>query len=210
MTPEIDLRALKNGIIFFCEATIIESKMGNYIEEKVFKHPDWQPYSPENHAGIPEKLRSRLLDVGSLSDYLEESHPNFYVSLLSESWGAPGEEEARIFNLKTSEKIWQRRVKLMLGDSCGVYAETWVPPSTVNQLGASLLNLGEEPIGHLLFQSDPFKREKIWLATVDNGMSMFKQSAKDQTNFWARRSLFKKGEASLIIFELFLSESWYE
>lgn len=90
-------------------------------------------------------------------------------------------------------RFWMREV-LLCGDGVPWLAgRTIFPESSLDGAGAHLLKLGPTPLGQFLFSAPNLQRIFLQIAN------------KDQ--LWGRRSLFKMGDAPLLLTELFLPDS---
>lgn len=184
--------------------------MGNFIEEKAWKSLDWQLYSPRLHVDIPQSLKLRLTDTGSLSRHLSGLDKNFRVSVLSERWAYPDVWLANRLSLASGDKAWCRQVNLLLDNECYVYGETWVPDITAQAMGDKLFNLGSKPIGELLFDSKDSQRADFFVAKMSQIVKDTVSDNELQQVEWARQSLFLYQKKPLVIFEIFSPERCYE
>ena len=124
-----------------------------------------------NLTDIPENLENWLFDDMSLTAKLKQKYSNFAVEVISES--------------QINNGFIKREVKLCDGKIPVVYAISIIPQNAIE-----LINLGNKPLGEILFNDG--KRLKILVA----------KSGK----FWGRKSIFSFQKQEVIVCEFFLDE----
>lgn len=98
----------------------------------------------------------------------------------------------------------QRDVILWCDDKPCVYAQSWLPQSSIEML-QPLAALGDQPLGEYLFQHPDLSRSAIEAARLS-----FASAVLPQVNagaYWGRRSVFRLHNVSLLVAEIFLPDS---
>lgn len=155
----------------------------------------WHPHRRRNHISLPRNLQYWLLDPGSLTQRLmQTSRGDFRVERLHEGWGRATLSEARVLGISPRQKVWVREVHLL---GCGepwVFARSLIPFSTLRGRQRRLRNLGNTPLGAVLFQDTSMRRGPIETARVQY---------RNQST-WGRRSVFYLENRPLLVNEVFL------
>ena len=92
-----------------------------------------------------------------------------------------------------------REVILWCDDKPIVYAQSWLPEQTIIDLRA-LADVGERPLGDIIFQQPGLVRGSIEVSEIDLALP---QLALKQ-RCWARRSVFSLQQHPLLVSEVFL------
>lgn len=168
--------------------------------------PAWQ--SPEA-SDAPAALRDWLLETGSLTQRIRaHCEEDFHLDVLREAVASEGEIPAAWPPGDIPPRL--REVTLNCGDAPLVFARTLIPdPATVNDHW--LLELGNRPLGDVLFQAGGERETGFELAPLDASTELGRaalahvESGKvDATTVWARRSWVCLHGERLLICECFL------
>lgn len=159
---------------------------------------------------MPRSLAPWLADSGSLTRRLKRHNKtDFSVQLLGNSWIKPLPDESLALNLSLSELSYQREVLLMDGNQANVYARTIVPRATYMSMQHRFNQLGNKPLGELLFTDASVRRGPIQIACLKPGQWLYEmallEAAERPANLWARRSQFYISGQPLLVNEIFLS-----
>ncbi|UJF22209.1 chorismate--pyruvate lyase family protein [Shewanella sp. OMA3-2] len=162
-------------------------------------------YSPETAASLPHTpLKNWLLSNGSLTEKLKKHCNNFSVTVLGEHLLSPLLDELP----SQSEPVWVREVLLSLDDVPWVFARTLIPQALLDNTLYDFINLGNRPLGELLFTHNEIVPGKIEVAAFKTCGRLAKlatslsQSVDD--TLWGRRRYFHIGTSELIVSEIFL------
>ncbi|MCL4129181.1 UNVERIFIED_CONTAM: hypothetical protein GTU68_031758 [Idotea baltica] len=158
---------------------------------------------------MPNALAPWLSDSGSLTRRLKRyNQTDFSVQLLGNSWIKPLTDESLALNLPLSELSYQREVLLMDGEQANVYARTIVPRSTYMRMQHRFNNLGNTPLGELLFAAANVRRGPIQIACLRPGQWLYEMAlstgAERPDCLWGRRSQFYISGQPLLVNEIFL------
>lgn len=155
----------------------------------------WRAAHTEN---IPVALQPWLLEPASLTARLKAHSASFRLQLLSET-AAPLPTFLHGSLPQQPQHCIRREVLMWCNDFPAVYAQSWLPASSISQL-QQLAALGEQPLGELLFQFDDVTRSPIELAQITVAAS----SVVPSGTHWARRSVFTVATHPLLVAEVFL------
>jgi chorismate--pyruvate lyase len=164
---------------------------------------------PTDLGEISVQMRDWLLDETSLTARLKRHCNDFAVRVLGESYHSLTLDERQM--LATTEVDgFVREVLLLCDHSPWVFARTIVPRTTLLR-GAALQNLGEQPLGALLFATPGMNRGKVEVThlAADNPLchriTAMGAGAADK-GLWGRRSCFSLPAGPLLVNEIFLPD----
>jgi len=180
---------------------MINNKKNNISE------PRWQIYQPDSSITISSSLLEWLLDGGSLTKRLKNSCSKFVVKVLRQVWEQPAASEAQQLNLSGDELAFIREVELHCDDEPWVFARSIMPASTLTGKDYELSQLGDNPLGELLFNSKQLTRGNIEIAAISSEHKIFNHIAQYQSNqvvTWGRRSIFYLAQKPLLVNEIML------
>lgn len=157
---------------------------------------NWQPAAT---ADIPASLAPWLLEPASLTARLKAYSDNFHLQLLQESQALLPDFLQPCFTTSTGQCL-RREVLMSCNDQPAVYAQSWLPKETLQQVHA-LSSLGEQPLGELLFQFADVTRSPIEVCQLPVLSSTLPIPSGE---YWARRSLFTIVGVPMLVAEVFL------
>lgn len=148
---------------------------------------------------LPPLLRAWLLEPGSLTAGLKQRADDFQLQVLQQQQlDLPAFLQPQLPGIS----IAQCREVLM---SCNalpcVYAQSWLPLPTLAAL-QPLAELGEQPLGEIIFQQPNVKRSAVEVARVQLQQPLAATVAAGE--YWARRSVFTLAGHPLLVAEVFL------
>jgi chorismate--pyruvate lyase len=155
---------------------------------------------------IDASLSAWLFDVSSLTARLVELCGNdFSVRVLSQNWQKLDAEEASAMSLRHVHAALVREVLLCCKDSPLVYARTVIPSTTLQGAQRLYANMGNRPLGAMLFADRTMRREAVQVAmlSASDGVNQF---AGPEFPVWGRRSVFRVAGKPLLVSEFFLPE----
>ncbi len=130
---------------------------------------------------------------------------NFSVRVISQGWQKLDPEEASAMSLKNVHSALVRQVLLCCNNQPLVYARTVIPASTIQGAQRRYANMGNRPLGAMLFADRTMRRE-----TLEVGMLPVAHNANKYTDIggpvWGRRSVFRVAGKPLLVSEYFLPE----
>lgn len=161
------------------------------------------------HAIPDGVLRDWLLDTGSLTRRVRGACAGrFQVRVESQRWERPRLDEYLALGLRIGRLAWVREVHLLCDDRPWVFARTVIPPRTLRGSRRRLANLGNRPLGALLFADPHMQRGPVEVARVARGSALFAAATQgapgSPSALWGRRSVFRLGGRPLLVSEFFL------
>ncbi|WP_437880042.1 chorismate--pyruvate lyase family protein [Pseudomonas sp. LRF_L74] len=155
---------------------------------------------------LPDPHRTWLFDQQSLTRRLSELSANrFSVALLQQGWQVLRADECAALGIADGSEGWLREVFLLGAGEPWVFARSVASRSALEDSGMDLQSLGERSLGELLFSNPAFTRGELqacrypaaWLPPNVRG-----------TDYWARRSCFRRDGLGVLVAEAFLPAFW--
>lgn len=159
------------------------------------------PRTLSRRDGPGAALRGWLLDPGSLTGHLRGYHGEALgVEVLAEEDTTPAPGEMARLDLPDGP-AFVRRVALGRHGCPLVLARTVMPPPTLRGEGRRLRNLGDTPLGELVFADFAATRSEFELASLAPPSPLFPEL---DTVCWARRSVLHLATGPILVTEAFL------
>lgn len=153
---------------------------------------------------ISPELASWLFDTSSLTARLLNLCGNeFSVQVIAQKWQKIAAEERFAMSVPSVHSALVRRVLLCCGDTPLVYARTVIPATTIQGKNRRYANLGNRPLGAMLFADRTMKREAVEIALLPED-HFVKQDLHIGKPVWGRRSVFRVSGKPLMVAEYFL------
>ncbi len=108
-------------------------------------------------------------------------------------------------SLKNVHSALVRQVLLCCGDNPLVYARTVIPATTIKGAERRYANLGNRPLGAMLFADRTMRREDVHVSILRDSHEA-NQFIKGDEPVWGRRSVFRVAGKPLLVSEYFLPE----
>lgn len=178
-------------------------------QAKISRPQFWKPKGLIQRITPIRSIQNWLTTQNSLTAKLRQFCPDLEVEILSEKFEEPLISEAQKLGLARNEEAWVRCVVLKCGDHHLVYARTVIPRMAPNNPWQELQNLGNKPLGELLFEMPSITRSDFEFSKDTLGYWPYlinQLNAPEMRNHpsFARRSIFKQKEAPLLLTEVFL------
>ena len=191
------------------------------MKQKIVNFPvtltgQWQSPNDENTSLLSEILKDWLLDEGSLTKRLKGRCKHFQVKVIGEEQQLCSAAEACNL-IEVNEPVLVREVLLYCDDVPQVFARSLLPLKSLTGKERVLGNLGEQPLGQVLFNSPSLQRQRLEFSSfsANSSVAMLAQSlAKQNTQensptlvkspIWGRRSIFILEDKPLMVAEVFL------
>lgn len=155
-------------------------------------------------AFLTPTLQDWLVDTGSLTERIQGLCDQFTVSVLGQGT-APLHDNERACLVNDDVDYQVREVLLLADDTPWVFARSVIPGVLLEKEWHSL---GNAPLGKQLFNDKRFKRGDFEIATVDSRFfPEFINDKRPGQTLYARRSLFRLVEHSVLVAEVFLPDS---
>ena len=173
--------------------------------------PQWQSAQHLPHAGISDSMRDWLLDDGSLTRRVVRNCPQrFRVQVLNQAWGIPLASEYKTLEMWSEAAAWIREVELHCGMTPWVFARTLIPQRSMEGDILRLTELGDRPLGEVLFSDPKARRDRVEVAELLPHHLMFRSAtahlATVPHHLWARRTLYYMESRPLLVNEVFLPD----
>lgn len=157
---------------------------------------DW---SVANSLALPATIAPWLLEVASLTARLKRHCQRFRLEVLHESvQPLPAFLQPL---LTTSCSALLREVILYCDDLPCVYAQSWLPKTTLDAL-QPLASMGQRPLGDYIFKQQNLYRGAIEACQLD--ISLEQVAMGNKQHCWARRSIFELQQQPFLVAEVFL------
>ena len=125
------------------------------------------------------------------------------MQVISQKWQKIDMEEASAMTLKKERAALVRQVFLCCGDEPLVYARTVIPASTIQGAQRLYANMGNRPLGAMLFADRTMQREDVQVAVLPASHKS-NEFTKYEEPVWGRRSVFRVAGKPLLVSEYFL------
>lgn len=164
----------------------------------------WQNQPSEQ---ISTLLMDWLFDPTSLTARLKQHCQTFYVEVLGqEVIACPANEACEI--VRTGEKVLAREVLLYCDNKPHVFARSLLPLTSLTGEQTLLAELGNKPLGQVIFNNPSLERKLIQIAAFSRQSSVGQLaenlSLTVSNTLWGRRSLFYLEDKPLVVAEVFL------
>ncbi|KGJ92562.1 chorismate--pyruvate lyase family protein [Colwellia psychrerythraea] len=184
----------------------------------------WLSPDEEACSSLPTLLRDWLLDEGSLTARLKNQSGHFMVKVIGEQKQPCSAAEACDF-IKVGEPVLVREVLLYCDNVPQVFARSLLPLASLTGAEQVLANLGEQPLGQVLFNNSSLQRLRLELSSFAADSSVVKLAkalaGKDANSnalvntakipkqaLWGRRSIFMLENKPLMVAEVFLPDAF--
>ncbi len=158
-----------------------------------------------NHS-IHPSLSHWLFDTSSLTARLITlCGKNFSVRVISQGWKKLDPEEASAMSLTHVHSALVRQVLLCCNNQPLVYAKTIIPATTIQGAQRRYANMGNRPLGAMLFADRTMRRETVEVSMLP-AVHDVNQYTGISEPIWGRRSVFRVSGKPLLVSEYFLPE----
>ena len=129
----------------------------------------------------------------------------FSVKVMSQRWQKMSADEAEVMSLSGIPSALVRKVLLCCDEQPLVYARTVIPASTIKGAQRRYANMGNRPLGAMLFADRTMRCEAVQVAKLPATSAIYRYT-KSTEDVWGRRSVFRVAEKSILVSEYFLHE----
>ncbi|CAH1387868.1 chorismate--pyruvate lyase family protein [Candidatus Nitrotoga sp. M5] len=166
----------------------------------------WHTFLPDIEAGYAPWLRTD----GSLTLRIQQRCDNFRVCNVHNHLATAVYDETALLGLPAQQKIYTREVFLHADGKPVVYAHSVVAAQHLCGAWHALRNLGNRPLGALLFAHPLVQRSALHFRALKPNHPLYQRAAvtlaTPPQKLWARRSLFILRNAPLLVTEIFLPD----
>ncbi len=197
------------------EDCILDKSFGCFLPKDLFKtikmieelNAYW--YKKLNF-DTPLKEKHWLIHAGSFMQRLRvHGIRDARIQVLEQSWQLPHFSERKLLNLNFRSFVLVREVLILSEKKIWMYARTIIPKSFLKGEYQQLAHLKTRALGAVLFKNKKIKRSGFEFMCLKTGMTLHEKVRKyfDQEKLWARRSLFSNDATSLLLMEVFTSNT---
>lgn len=130
---------------------------------------------------------------------------DFSVRVISQHYQKLDATEASAMALKKVHAALVRQVVLCRDEQPLVYARTVIPVTTIQGSQRRYANMGNRPLGAMLFADRTMRREEVEVALLP--VHHYANKFTDSNDLiWGRRSVFRVSGKPLLVSEYFLPE----
>lgn len=173
-------------------------------------HQRWQASNTTTVSALPAQLKHWLLDSGSLTARLKAHYHDVRVEVLRQKTAPVSPDEQQQFGSSTPT-MQVREILLVCDGVARVFARTLLPDTTLDHPEANFRQLGNKPLGEVLFQTDGMQRGAIEVAQFEAASTIGRLARQlDQLPMhplWGRRSVFHVDDQPLLVAEIFLPQA---
>jgi chorismate--pyruvate lyase len=176
-----------------------------------YQEGHWRDKALYSQAGLSHAAASWVLAPGSLTQRLRDSAKNaFKLNVLRQINAKARVAESHVLALKPGAQVLIREVELCVDDQPRVFARTIIPAQTRQGVGRVLVQLGNRPLGELLFNDKRTIRGPIQWTVLYPQHCLYQQAAQCLSTLslpqrlYARRSVFYLVGKPLLVTEVFL------
>ncbi|WP_284244526.1 chorismate--pyruvate lyase family protein [Thalassotalea insulae] len=170
-------------------------------------HAAW---TDEQLCELSENLRNWLLEPSSLTARLKKHCSVFEVEVLGQQVEICQPDEATD-EVPAGQEVLVREVILHCDHRPYVFARSLLPLSSLTGAEKELANLGNQPLGQVIFNHPNLQRKSIQVAEFNRHSSVAHLARHYQLpvihTMWGRRSVFVIDNKPLIVAEVFLPQS---
>ncbi|MBB1384522.1 chorismate lyase [Pseudoalteromonas sp. SG45-5] len=166
---------------------------------------DWSPASQVSDLSNSE--HDWLFESHSLTAKLKSHSQSFSVKVLSEQVFDLSIQQQKLLNCTLTSAL-NREVLLLCDDKPMVYAQSWLPDNLLlKQSKNPLHNMGERPLGDVIFQDPELVRKNIEIArfnSIHPLQQLVSQLNLPKQTLLGRRSVFSLQTYNFLVCEVFL------
>lgn len=156
---------------------------------------------------VEPALRGWISTTGLLTHKLGSATGSYAVEVELEKPSALSAEEAKLLGCAVQPALL-REIELDTEKRACIFARTLIPDSTLRD-HPWLADLGDSPLGEtLLRRRGDVTRSGFEIAQLDPDDELYAKAASrlvaDPEALWARRSVFRIGQAGLLVYEVLL------
>lgn len=156
----------------------------------------------------PFPYHAWLLDRGSLTTRIRERCRKFSLRRVRQELGKITPDERRILGLRAPRLALVREVLLHCGKTPVVFAHSALDARFLEGPWRNLATMGDKPLGAALFADARVKRLPFHFKKLGPHHALYRRACRVIPNpppfLWARRSLFRRDHAPLLVTEVFL------
>jgi len=162
---------------------------------KLKKISSWRNFESIESKISKNEIHSWLLENGPITKRIKKNG-SFKLHLIQDKLSYI-EQEDKDFIDCVSDEIKLRQVILFCNNAPLVFAQTIIPVETISNGFEQLGNLGNKPLGDILFEKDIFTKDKVVYALFENASNFY----------WGRKAKYLVKGYKFSVMEIFLIDS---
>jgi chorismate--pyruvate lyase len=162
---------------------------------KLKKISSWRNFESIESKISKNEIRSWLLENGPITKRIAKNG-SFKLYLIQDELSYI-EQIDKDFIDCASDEIKLREVILFCNDAPLVFAQTIIPVETISNGFEQLGNLGNKPLGDILFEKDIFTKDKVVYALFENASRLY----------WGRKTKYLVKGYKFSVMEIFLIDT---
>ena len=159
---------------------------------KLKKISSWKNFESVESKILNNEIRSWLLEKGPITKRIKKNG-TFRLHLIQDKLSFVKQEDKDFIDC-TSDAIKLREVILFCGNEPIVFAQTIIPYETISNGFEKLGNLGNKPLGDILFEKNIFTKDKVVYALFKNESGIY----------WGRKAKYLVKGFKFSVMEVFL------
>jgi chorismate--pyruvate lyase len=148
------------------------------------------------------------MDQGSLTKRLQARCKLFSVAGVGQAWDSPQPDEAVLLGLRPYQSALLREVRLCCANQPVVFAHSVLPKRSLRGTWHRLGVLGNRPLGAALFADPRVVRAPMAYRKLSRTHALYRRATSQMQDkpacLWARRSVFMRRGAAILVTEVFL------
>jgi chorismate--pyruvate lyase len=181
------------------------------ITHQAYAEPRWATLSSRRLPGSDAAMHAWLSDRGSLTrSVIANCAGRFKVVVIAQQPGSALPSEAALLAAGPAQATLLREVKLYCGGDAWVFARTLIPMGSLRGPVHALTQLGQRPLGEVLFADPTTRRLRVEVARISPRHRLFARATshlkKPPPAIWGRRTLFSYRGERILVNELFLPD----
>lgn len=172
--------------------------------------PAWLSHRPGIHNRIPQAAQSWIYEPGSLTQRLRSVHGQLVsVKILFHQWKKPFLSERRLLWVPHNQYCLIREVLLCAGDIPLILARTVIPSNTLTGTQRILSNLGNRPLGEVIFSYPKLQRLEMDVTCIspENWSRQLIGIVPINQPLWGRRTVYAIRQRQMLVSEFFLPDA---
>ena len=175
------------------------------------REPRWTLLSARRLPGVSPSVHAWLSDRGSLTrSVIASCRGRFRVELVYQGHAAALPSETRLLDAGPARATLVREVRLYCGRNAAVFARTLIPLGSLRGPVHALTQLGQRPLGEVLFADPTTRRLRVEVARITPRHRLFRRATAHLRHrpaaLWGRRTLFDFRGERILVNELFLPD----
>lgn len=167
----------------------------------------WFPQEALSYFETSKNIQAWLTHDESLTALQRDVSNHYTLSLIEQAWGEAYHDESNFLKLSPQTPTFIRHVRQYCDNKITVIGRTVFPAATYTHFQDQLNNLGNTPLGDLLFTDPHLTRSAFQYAQLYPHHKLYQQYVQfdlAQAWLWMRRSIFTFHGYPLLITEIFI------